>query len=97
MSVRTLSVWRTKLQSGTDQSNYVELFTREECRQCINRRIPVNDQTLLDPLLMLPICCRAHPQDAPAYGKLRVERMNARLMGARSKKAKEAKEAEEKQ
>ncbi|KAF5841813.1 60S ribosomal protein L13 [Dunaliella salina] len=35
-------------------------------------------------------------KDAPAYAKLRVERMNERLMGARAKKAKEAKEAEEK-
>jgi hypothetical protein len=40
--------------------------------------------------------CLLHVQEAPAYGKLRVERMNARLMGARAKKAKEAKEAEEK-
>jgi hypothetical protein len=34
-------------------------------------------------------------QGAPAYGKLRVERMNARMVGVRAKKAKEAaKEAE---
>lgn len=36
------------------------------------------------------------PQDAPAYAKLRVERMNERMMGTRAKRAKEAKEAEEK-
>ncbi len=34
-------------------------------------------------------------QTAPAYGKLRVERMNARVVGLRAKKAKEAAEAPE--
>jgi len=55
---------------------------------------------------MKPQCCWltillscswcSYPQEAPAYAKLRVERMNARMQGMRAKKAREAKEAEEK-
>jgi len=53
-------------------------------------------------LLIGSVCCSQrvhHPnfdpfpsraQEAPAYGKLRIERTNARLMGARLKKVKEA-------
>lgn len=36
-------------------------------------------------------------QDAKAYAKLRVERMNARMIGIRAKKAKEAEAAKEAQ
>ncbi len=45
------------------------------------------------PFLLNP--AYTHVQDFKAYAKLRVERMNARVVGLRAKKAKEAaKEAE---
>lgn len=39
-------------------------------------------------------CCFNVMQAAPAYAKLRVERMNQRMAGIRAKRAKEAEAAE---
>ena len=41
------------------------------------------------------LTCSCLPQAARAYGKLRIERANARLVGLRAKKAKEAAAKEE--
>jgi hypothetical protein len=41
-----------------------------------------------------PCVCCALEQAAPAYSKLRVERMNVRMAGIRAKRAKEAEAAE---